>query len=198
MKNSRFGDYLHRINPNEIEDTDTTDSQMYASYLDIHLEIDNWGRLNTKLYNKRDNFTFPIVNFPFISSNISASLAYSTRYSRNCAQYSDFLSRAQLLTQKLLKQGYVSPGLKSSLQKPLRLSSQSGWPVRNVHISNDNGSFTFYVDVFFPLLLSRLLPDLTIYMSNTEGALKEAGTAYLSGAPEITPGIWWGPCCASC
>ena len=30
---------------------------------------------------------------------------------------SDFLDRAQLLTQKLLKQGYVAPMLKSSLQK---------------------------------------------------------------------------------
>jgi hypothetical protein len=37
-----------------------------ASYLDIHLEIDNEGRLRTKLYDKRDDFNFPIVNFPFI------------------------------------------------------------------------------------------------------------------------------------
>jgi len=60
-----------------------------------------------------------------------------------------------------LKQGYVAPILKSSLQK-----SQSGSPLRNIHISNDNGSFTFYVDVFFPLSLPRLLPDFTVYMSN--------------------------------
>jgi hypothetical protein len=38
------------------------------------------------------------------------------RYSRACDQYSDFLERAQLLTQKLLKQGYVAPRLKLSLQ----------------------------------------------------------------------------------
>ncbi len=44
--------------------------------------------------------------------------------------------------------------------KILLSSSQSGWPLRNIHISNDNGSFTFYVDVFFPLSLPRLLPDL--------------------------------------
>jgi hypothetical protein len=48
MKNSRFGDYL-----NEIEVTDTTDSQMYASDLDIHLEIDNGGRL--KIQNSTTN-----------------------------------------------------------------------------------------------------------------------------------------------
>jgi len=53
-------------------------------------------------------------------------------------------------------------------------------------------SFTFYVDVFFPLSLTRLLPDLTIYMSNTAGVLSEAGTTYLSRAPEFTPGFFRG------
>ena len=59
----------------------------------------------------------------YSSSNIPASPAYGVyfshliRYSRACAQYSDFLDRLQLLTQKLLKQGYVAPRLKSSLQK---------------------------------------------------------------------------------
>jgi hypothetical protein len=33
----------------------------------------------------------------------------------------------------------------------------------NVRISNDNGSFTFYVLFFFPISLQRLLPDLTVY-----------------------------------
>ena len=74
------------------------------------------------LYDKLDDFTFPIVDFLFISNNIPASPAYVVyilhfmRYSRACAQYSDFLDRAQLLTQKLLKQGYVAPRLKSLLQ----------------------------------------------------------------------------------
>ena len=96
---------------------DTADTQRSASYHGIYIEIDNGWRLKTKLYDKRDYFTFPIVNFPFISSNIPASLVYSTRYSRNCVQYSDFQDRTQLLTQEKLKQGYVAPRLKSSLQK---------------------------------------------------------------------------------
>jgi hypothetical protein len=40
-----------------------------------------------------------------------------------------------------------------------------------MHRSNDNGSFSFYVDVFFLLSLPRLLPDLTVYMNNTTGVL---------------------------
>ena len=123
LNNSRFGDYLHLIYPNELEIKDTTDTTKSASYLDLHLEIDSRGRLQTKLYDKRDDFTFPIVNFPFLCSNIPAAPAYGVyisqliRYSRACDQYHDFLDRAQLLTNKLLKQGYVAPRLKSSLQK---------------------------------------------------------------------------------
>jgi len=68
-----------------------------------------------------------------------------------CVQYSDLLDRAQLLTQKLLKQGYVAPRLKSSLQ-----NIYGRYHLRNVHISNVNGSFTFTL-----LSLPRFLPDLT-------------------------------------
>jgi hypothetical protein len=43
---------------------------MQVLYLDLHLEIDSEGRLRMKLYDKRDDLNFPIVNFPFICSNI--------------------------------------------------------------------------------------------------------------------------------
>jgi hypothetical protein len=41
LNDSRFGDYLHRIYPNELEVKDITDTQKSASYLDIYLETDN-------------------------------------------------------------------------------------------------------------------------------------------------------------
>jgi hypothetical protein len=50
--------------------------------------------------------------------------------------------------------------------------------LRNIHISTDYGSFTFYVDVF--------LPDLTVFMINMAGVLQyETATACLSRAPEF-------------
>ena len=49
----------------------------------------------------------------------------------------------------------------------LRSSSQSGWPLRNIHISNNNGSFILLLS----LSLSRFLPELTVYMSNMAGVL---------------------------
>jgi hypothetical protein len=44
LNNSRFGDFLHRIYPYEIEVKDTTDTQKSASFLDLHLEINSGGR----------------------------------------------------------------------------------------------------------------------------------------------------------
>jgi hypothetical protein len=65
LNNSKFGDFVHRIYPIELQVKDTTDTARSASYLDLHLEIDSDGQLRTKLYDKRDDFNFPIVNFTF-------------------------------------------------------------------------------------------------------------------------------------
>jgi hypothetical protein len=56
-----------------------------------YLGIDSEGRLRTKLYDKRDNFNFPIVNFPFIFSNIPAAPAYGVyiSFQRNIKQTYD-------------------------------------------------------------------------------------------------------------
>ena len=107
LNHSRFGDYRRIMYPNELDVNDTTDTQNHVSYLDLYLEIDNGERLKAKLYDKRDEFTFPIITFPIISSNIPASTAYGVyisqhmRYSRAC----DFFDRAHLLTQQVLEQG---------------------------------------------------------------------------------------------
>jgi len=82
LNNSRFGDFVDCIYLIELEIKDTTDTDRSASYLDLHLEIDNEGRLRTKLYDKRDDFNVLIVNFPFICSNIPAAPAYGVYISQ--------------------------------------------------------------------------------------------------------------------
>ena len=42
---------------------DTTDAPKWVNYLYLHLEFDEDGKLFTRLYEKRDDFDFPIVNF---------------------------------------------------------------------------------------------------------------------------------------
>ena len=91
--------FVDRIYPIEPEIKDATDTDRSSSYLHLHLEIDIEGRLRMKLYDKRDDFNIPIVNFLFICSNIPAALAYGVyisqmiRYSRVCGSYKDVLDR---------------------------------------------------------------------------------------------------------
>ena len=42
-------------------------SSKLANYLDLHLEYDEDDKLFTRLYDKRDDFDFPIVNVPYLS-----------------------------------------------------------------------------------------------------------------------------------
>jgi hypothetical protein len=81
------------------------------------------GRLTTSLYDKRDDFDFAIVNFPFLCSNIPLSPAYGVyvsqliRCAKACFPYEDFSKRGTLLTKKLMLQGYNESSLKSSFRK---------------------------------------------------------------------------------
>ena len=109
INNPKFGNYIDDIYPAELEIKDKTDADHRASYLDLDLSYDRDKRLQVKLYDKRYGFTFNIVNFPFLSSNIPQSPAYGVYVSqliRYVRASSDFLVRSRHLTNKLLGQGY--------------------------------------------------------------------------------------------
>ena len=57
---------------------ETTDATKSASYLDLLRENDQKGKLVSKIYDKRDDFNFPVVNFPYLRDNVNtdASPAY--------------------------------------------------------------------------------------------------------------------------
>ena len=76
INNCYFLTDVDSIYPSELEIKDTTASASSISYLDILLEMDIDGNLTTKLYDKRDDFNFSIVNFPYLCSNIPSSPAY--------------------------------------------------------------------------------------------------------------------------
>jgi hypothetical protein len=89
----------------------------------LYLEFDDSGQISTKIYDKRDDFNFKIINFPNICSNIPASPAYGVyisqliRYARASSNYSDFLKRHLHLRNKLLDQDYNKIRLIRSLEK---------------------------------------------------------------------------------
>ena len=69
----------------------------------------NWQWVS-ELYDKRDNFNFHVVNFPYICDYIPAVLAYGLyisqliRYSGTCGFYHNLIDRWLLLTSNLLNQ----------------------------------------------------------------------------------------------
>ena len=81
------------------------------------------GKLSTRLYDKRDDFDFHIVNFPFLSSNIPSGPSYGVyisqliRYARCCSHYNDFRYRHKCLVDRLLSQGYKALRLEKSFKK---------------------------------------------------------------------------------
>ena len=52
-----------------------------ASFLDLHLSILD-GFVKTRSFNKRDNFDFDIVNFPFLDGDVPRSTSYGVYFSQ--------------------------------------------------------------------------------------------------------------------
>ena len=94
----------HRQTLNKANASDTE-----AAFLDLHLWISN-DIVSTKIYDKRDDFYFEIVNFPFLDGDVPRSTSYGVyisqliRLARASSYVADFNTRNKLFTQKLLKQ----------------------------------------------------------------------------------------------
>ena len=91
---------------------------MYTIILFRHTyKYQQYGEYSTAVYDKRDNFSFEIVNFPFLSSNIPSKPAYRVyisqlvRIGRICSTFEFFKNRHYKLTETLIKQGFRYNGL---------------------------------------------------------------------------------------
>ena len=69
--------------------------------------------VSTKIYDKRDDFDFEIAHFPFLDGDVPRFTYYGVyisqliRFARASSYVTDFNTCNKLLTQKLLKQGYL-------------------------------------------------------------------------------------------
>ena len=114
FNNKKFLDYLKEIYPSQLTVEKANKSDHLADYLDLTFIIDSGGKLSTRLYDKRDDFDFHIVNFPYLSSNIPSAPSYGVyisqliRYARCCSHYDDFRYHHKCLVDRLLSQGLRS------------------------------------------------------------------------------------------
>ena len=111
INNVYFDNMVSQIYPSELQLNKANASDTEAAFLDLHLSISN-DIVSTKIYDKRDDFDFEIVNFPFLDGDVPRSTSYGVyisqliRFVRASSYVADFNTRNKLLTQKLLKQGY--------------------------------------------------------------------------------------------
>ena len=96
--------------------------------MDLNLCISN-GTVSTKIYDKRDDFDFDIVNFPFLNVDVPRRTSYGVyisqriRFAIASSNLSDFNSRNKALTAKLLRQGYRYFKLRKAFSKFYRRHS---------------------------------------------------------------------------
>ena len=97
-------------------------SDTEAPVLDLHLSVAN-GFVSSKIYDKRDDFDFDIVNFPFLDGDVPRRASYGVYisqligFARVCNHVTDFNAGNKSLTAKLLQQGYRYHKLRKTFSK---------------------------------------------------------------------------------
>ena len=72
IDNPYFEQRVGQIYPTELQLNKTNSSDTEAPFLDLNLSITN-GIVFSKIYDKRDDFNFEIVNFPFLDGDVPRS-----------------------------------------------------------------------------------------------------------------------------
>ena len=81
INNVYFDNMVNQIYPSELQHNKANTSDTKAAFLDLNLSISN-GIFSTKLYDKRDDFDFEIVNFPFFDGDVPRSTPYGVYISQ--------------------------------------------------------------------------------------------------------------------
>ena len=98
---------VSQIYPAELQLNKANTSDAEASFIDLHLSILD-GLVSSKIFDKRDDFDFDIVNFPFLDSDVPRTTSYGIyiskliRFARVSSYLTDFNACNKSLTAKLL------------------------------------------------------------------------------------------------
>ena len=96
-----FDGTVDQIYPSELQLNKANSSDTEASFLDLHLTISD-GFVSSKIYDKRDNFDFDIVNFPFLDGDVPRATSYGVyisqliRFARVSSHVTDFNTRKKI------------------------------------------------------------------------------------------------------
>ena len=96
-----------------------------TSFLDLNIKVIG-SDVHTNVYDKRDDFGFLIVNFPWLSGDVPRIPSYGVnisqlvRFARCCTSVSDFHFKNLQITSKLLTQAYRYHKLRKTFGKFFR------------------------------------------------------------------------------
>ena len=89
---------IGKIHPAELHLNKANSSDTKALFLDLNLSITN-DIVSSKIYDKRDDFYFEIVKFPFLDGDVFYSPSYGVYisqlicFARGCSNVDDFNNR---------------------------------------------------------------------------------------------------------
>ena len=116
-----FEKHFKEIYPPELE-LNLEHAGDQVTFLDLQITNQN-GHLDTKLFDKRDNFPFSIVRLPFCSSNIPSNMFYASigaeilRIGRVSSSSENFLFASKNVIDRVKKQGANTFRLNKVLKK---------------------------------------------------------------------------------
>ena len=118
--NGLFGDVYKDIYPEELILLNTNIHRTNVHYLDLNIFLQS-GIFKYSLFDKRNDFNFNVISYPFLSGNIPKIPTYGVYVSqliRFCNVSSESMKNAVLsLNNKLTKQGFVVQTLKRKFQQ---------------------------------------------------------------------------------
>ena len=81
INNVYFDNMVSQIYPSQLQLNKANTSDTEATFLDLHLSISN-DIVSIKIYDKRDDFDFEIVIFPFLDGDVPRSTSYGVYISQ--------------------------------------------------------------------------------------------------------------------
>ena len=95
IDNPEFEKYIPDIYPTELQLNKAITPDKETSFLDLNIKVVD-SDVHTSVYDKRDDFGFPIVNFPWFSGDVPRLPSYVVyisqlvRFARCCTNVSDY------------------------------------------------------------------------------------------------------------
>ena len=205
IDNPEFEKYIPDIYPAELQLNKANTSDIETSFLDLNIKVIG-SDIHTSVYDKRDDFGFPIVNFPWLSGDVPRLLLYGiyisqlVRFARCCTSDLDFHSKNLEITSKLLTQGYRYHKLRKTFGKFFRsyseLLSIFGDISFQEYVFKGISHPVFYGDLVYKL---RRVKDTPNFISSGSKIVKRLRRRqYDQLIIETTIGLVLGPCTALC